>query len=289
MFPYYGLRLGLFIASYVPRSVGYAICAVLGRLFWIFNREGRGEVERSLRNVLGSDASDAEMRRISREVFLNLTVDYYDLLLLKASTWPQIESLVHAECLDRITRERDERGRGMIVVFFHMSGFNLVSQAARMGPWKAWVVAESLQPPRLRRLVNSMRSAQGVPLIEVDLRGTRNMLRALRRNEVLVIAGDRDVTGTGVPVSFLGRVATLPTGAAVLALRTGATILPVLSCRLPDKSVHLRIVEPIVCPETGVFDTDVRNITQSIARVFEDHVSHYPDQWVVSQFRWSYE
>ena len=54
----------------------------------------------------------------------------------------------------------------------------------------------------------------------------REVMAALKRNDVVCLLCDRDIQRTGVEVEFFGETTTMPAGPATLALRTGAPILP---------------------------------------------------------------
>lgn len=285
MLTYYSLRLSLLISPFLSRRAAYRICTALGHIFFVFNASARRSIESNMRHLLGAQASELCVRRATRRVFVNLTKDYYDLLLLAPYSADHGFPLVYPEGLERIHAAR-RVGKGVIIVFFHTSGFNLAGQVAVMEGWRPWVVAEPLRPERMRRLVNRLRSSLGVRLISADRGGVRKILRALRANEVVVLAGDRDLTGTGVPVEFFGAQAILPAGAATLALRTGAVILPVLNYRLPGDKVYVRVLDPIERRDTGHFDMDVQAITQRIARVYENRLESHPEEWMVVQPVW---
>lgn len=285
MLTFYVLRLFYYVAQRVSRPVGYRICTGLGYSFYMINRDARAQIKENMWRVLGPRATPPRVNRAVRNVFLHITKDYYDLLLLATAKPQEVLGLVDAVDLNRIDEAR-EHGRGVIAVFYHMAGFNLVSQASILGGWRAWVVAEPLQPVRMRHFVDRLRSALGVQLLPADLSGARRILRALRSNDVVVLAGDRDVTGNGVPVEFLGHAAMLPSGAAALSLRTGAKIVPVLSVRLPDNSVRLNLLPPVEFHASGDYDRDVIAFTQQVACAFEEHVRRHPDQWVIGQPIW---
>ena len=63
-----------------------------------------------------------------------------------------------------------------------------------------------------------------------------------------MIAIDRDLLGTGEPLPFCGRQASIPLGAVEIAARTGASILPVCLLREPDDSYLARAFAPIWIP-----------------------------------------
>ena len=283
---YYSFRLGLILARILSRPVAYQVCTVLGYLFYIFNRPARRSVEINMRHALRPHLTPLRHRNAVRRVFINLTKDYYDLVLLGCSEPQEILELVEASGLERL-REQHASGRGVLAVFFHTAGFNLAAQLALTEDLRACIVAEPLKLRRMRVLVNSLRSSLGVKLIPADRSGVRQIVRVLRSRGTVVLAGDRDVTGTGVPVRLFGACATLPAAAAALALRTHAAVVPVHICRLPDNRVSLRIGESIATEDTGDFDADVRRITQELAFAFERELRTHPHQWVMVQPAWT--
>src|SRR4030095_11386461 len=92
-------------------------------------------------------------------------------------------------------------------------------------------VVEQLQPPALHQLVADLRGGFGVRVITVGRESLRQMIAALRRNELVGIASDRDVAGTGRWRPFFGVTTRVSTAGATLALRTNATVLPAFAYR----------------------------------------------------------
>ncbi|MDQ3855428.1 MAG: hypothetical protein M3281_03435 [Chloroflexota bacterium] len=283
---YYAFRLALILARFLPRRVAYGICTLLGHLLFSFNRPAREVIELNMRRALGRRLTPHRLRSSVRRVFINLAKDYYELVLLSRVSREEVLELIDAEGLERI-HEALKAGKGVLVVFFHNTGFNLAAQLALLDCWDAWVVAEPLQLRPMRELVMRLRSTLGLKLIPADRTGMRQIVRALRSNCLVVLAGDRDVGGTGVTVQLLGTCARLPAAAAALALRTGATILPTHIYRTPGNRIKLRVGEAAACEDTGDFETDVRRVTQALASEFEAELRRRPDQWVLVSPVWT--
>ncbi len=97
------------------------------------------------------------------------------------------------------------------------------------------------------------------------------------------LVSDRDLVGNGVEVEFFGEKTTLPGGAATLALRTGAPLLPVVVYSGPG-DWHTGVVHPPVdTTRHGSLRDDVTRVTQELARIFEGDIRAHPEQWHLYQ------
>ena len=149
-----------------------------------------------------------------------------------------------------------------------------------MGNWDhagAWLVltgvpfttvAERLKPAELYDLFVAFREGLGFEVLAAsgDERPPFEVLvERLQAGGMLCLLADRDLTPSGVPVTFFGPEATMPAGPAALALRTGAALIPTTLWYEGDA----------VNGAWGALDrgrpsphTDVATMTQDLADVF---------------------
>ncbi len=123
----------------------------------------------------------------------------------------------------------------------------------------------------------------GVPLGEGS---SAVVLNALKEGKVVGLVSDRDLVGNGVEVEFFGERTTLPGGAATLALRTGATLLPAAVYRGPENWHTGVVYPPIDTTRTGSLRKDVTRLTQELATAFEQMIRRHPEQWHLYQPNW---
>lgn len=114
------------------------------------------------------------------------------------------------------------------------------------------------------------------------------MYRCLQDNELLMI----NVDGVGglkgqrlkknyLQIDFLGNKAFIPAGAARLARKTGAPIIPIVCIREPNGRHRITIDNPISMNITENRDYDVQICTQQVLSRMEKYVRMYPDQWLL--------
>jgi KDO2-lipid IV(A) lauroyltransferase len=145
---------------------------------------------------------------------------------------------------------------------------------------------EPFQPAEVFEFFTRQRRALGARLFPSSTMGLRELLLALRRNEVVGLVTDRDVTGTGPLIPFFNALTRFPDGAAALSLRTGAPILIAITIRKRDGRFDAWM-EPLPPPEpTGDSKRDVLELTRAIAGRLEYYVANHPEQWTVFQRRW---
>ena len=107
----------------------------------------------------------------------------------------------------------------------------------------------------------------------------RRCVRGLRGDIQLVLAaGDRILGERGVDVQMFGRRILLPAGPALIAMRTGAAIIPTFTARVPG-GFEIRFCEPILPPMRGSVREKVRYMVERFARDLEAIVRRYPGQW----------
>jgi predicted LPLAT superfamily acyltransferase len=112
------------------------------------------------------------------------------------------------------------------------------------------------------------------------------MLRVLRGNGILGFLIDQDTDVRGVFVDFYGKPAYTPIGAAMLAMDSGAPVLPMFYLKKPDDTYEFVIEKEITLVMTGNRRQDMEENTRRFHEVIEKYIKKYPTQWVWMHNRW---
>ncbi|MBX6390581.1 MAG: phosphatidylinositol mannoside acyltransferase, partial [Frankia sp.] len=178
-------------------------------------------------------------------------------------------------------RDAYATGKGMILALPHMGNWE------QAGAWLVatgvpfTTVAERLRPESLFDRFVAFRQSLGmevIPLTGGAEPPSALLAERLRAGGCLCLLADRDLSERGVPVTFFGAPATMPPGPAALALRTGATLLPV-TLWFEGRLWHGRIHPPIE-------HTDVPTMTQAMADAFAEGIAAHPADWHMLQRVW---
>jgi KDO2-lipid IV(A) lauroyltransferase len=146
-------------------------------------------------------------------------------------------------------------------------------------------VVERIEPPALFDWFVGFRESIGMHIVPLGPHAGREIVAAVRRTDIIALLCDRDIHGTGAEVTFFGERTTLPSGPAVMALRTGAPMLPT-AVYDRGRSHHGLILPPVPAERRGTFREDVARLTQALAERLEELIRRAPDQWHLLQPNW---
>ena len=178
-------------------------------------------------------------------------------------------------------------GHGVILALPHLGGWEYAGAwATQVKGNRLLVVVEPVEPPELFEWFVEVRAAMGMTVVPLGPKAASASLRALRDNWLLALVCDRDLRGDGIAVEFFGETTTMPAGPAMLAIRTGAVIVPVAVYFRPGGGHHAVVRPPIDTTRRGSVRDDVGRITQSLATEFEGLISAEPQQWHLLQPNW---
>jgi KDO2-lipid IV(A) lauroyltransferase len=284
MLMYALLALAAWVAPRLPRNVLAVLGVAAGVAAYAANRGARAAVLRNLA-VVCPTASPPQLRRLAMRTFIHgawADLELFALARTRPEALRDAYSITGWEHLDAALA----RGHGVIMVTAHVGAPSVAGQLVALHGVKANVVVESMRPAALHRLMNGLRGAFGIGTIPLGASTVREVVGALRRNEVVGILADRDVAGSGEVFSFFGRPTRVTTAAATLARRTGAIVVPAITYRSRPFEGYGKIGPPVEVPSTGGAREDVSEGTRRLLARLEEFVRERPEQWVVFTDIW---
>jgi KDO2-lipid IV(A) lauroyltransferase len=147
------------------------------------------------------------------------------------------------------------------------------------------LLARSLDNPYLHRLLEDLRSSTGNHVI-YRKGALRRVLRSLSANQGVAILIDQHIQAPdAVMVNFFDRPASTTLALAILALRTGAPVIPTFAVPLPDGRFLCTYEHP-VAPPLDESPEAIRDFTQRCTDVLEMYVRRHPHLWLWMHRRW---
>jgi lauroyl/myristoyl acyltransferase len=279
--------VGIFIGlafRVLPIKLGYAFAHVVGYIVFRVWDRGRTCLRENLRHVLGSSASREEIDTLAKTALRNYLKYLLDYVCQPRVTPEEVMRRVSFEGWENLGKSL-EGGKGAILVGLHQGYWEITGGAVVLGGHRLNVVVESMPSPRLDRFMQERRRGMWMNVIPME-KGVKEMLRALRRNEHLVLLIDIPNSDGGVEVRFGDALTTMPRGAATLALKTGASVVPIACVRRPDNTLLTFFGECIHFQPSGSLTTDVQALTQAIMNALEPYIMRYPEQYYMFRRMW---
>lgn len=175
-------------------------------------------------------------------------------------------------------------GKGVIVTLPHVGNYDHAAAYFCGKGAKLVTVAERLKPEALFKKFMEYRAAFGMEALPLDARVIPTLTQRLRAGCVVALAADRDLSRSGIDVSFFGGTARMPAGPAVLALKTQAPLLYAM-VSYTELGIHVDF-EVVPIPTDGTESEKIAMIIQSSADLFAKGIAQYPQDWHMMQRIW---
>ena len=240
---------------------------------------------RNLQLALGNERTPQELTRILHEAYRHTCRVFSEIVPLLNQPLSHFNNRIRVEGLDNLTRAHAQ-GHGVIAVSGHYGAFPLLGPAlASQGFTINWLY----RPPKGRttaRIFDQWFARAGCRLI-VDtprhLAGLR-CLQALSGGALVGILIDQHYPA-GIQIPFFGHPAKTGIGAALLATRSQAPLVPMVLRRLPDGGYLLKI-EPALPPPANRSREALTACMTELTRRVEEWIREEPSQWFWIHRRW---
>ena len=271
--------LGLTFA-WLPARLGLWVGSRLGDLAWTaLPRRRTVALENLARAFPGRSAT--ELARISRASFRHLGMNFVESCVFFFRPPARLLSRVSVDGLPNVEAAH-AMGRGILLLGAHFGNWELLAASHALTRFPLSVVVRPLDSPLYDGILERFRTRSGVELI-TKRRALTDIVEALRRGRMVGILLDQNASRReGVFVPFFGIPASTSKGMALIALRTGAPVLPVFIRRRPDGRHVIDAGAPVPVPPDG----DVVAFTRAFNEAIEAAIRQAPEQWFWLHRRW---
>jgi predicted LPLAT superfamily acyltransferase len=175
-----------------------------------------------------------------------------------------------------------EKGKGLVMLSAHMGNWHLAVNFLSNTRTHVHLVMDDARQDEVRRQMDMAKSMSGHLTVHGAEKGAGlvfELSAALRRNEVVIIAGDR--TGKGgrqMEAPFLGKTAFFPTAALLLAEAVGAPVCAALTFREGARKYTCFGVGPLTATGSSRNERIQAMLEEFIGEI-ETYLRRYPTQW----------
>ncbi|MBX2967600.1 MAG: lysophospholipid acyltransferase family protein [Cyclobacteriaceae bacterium] len=279
------VRFMIFISRLFPRKAWLAICGFLGGMAWLFARQSRKLTVRHLTMAYRKEKTEQEIRRMARQVFVMMGKNAGDIIrTFKIHSLEDFDKIRVVHGAD-IAAQAYAKGKGVIFLTAHLGAFEFVATELSFRGYKPLIIGTPLKDKRLTNLLWEQRNKLGASAIERG-KETVRLIKNLKTGGTIAILIDQDTRVKSVFVNFFGIPCATPIGATLLALKTGAAIVPVFYHLREDGMQEANFYPEVELTVTGDEETDMKVNTQRLSDVIEAEIRKHPGQWLWLHERW---
>ncbi|MDP1807164.1 MAG: phosphatidylinositol mannoside acyltransferase [Acidimicrobiales bacterium] len=272
------------LARIAPGPMAGAAARSLGRVAARTDADRRQLVARNLQRADPSLQGPA-LQRAVRQTFESYARYWVESFRLPTTSPEALEAGFTYEGYEHIDAAR-AAGKGAVMALPHLGGWEWAAfWLTRVRGVPVTAVVERLEPDALFEWFVELRESLGMTIVPLGPEAGTATARALRDNNLLALLCDRDIAGNGIEVEFFGERTTLPGGPAVLALRSGAPILPT-AIYFEGSTRHAVVRAPLDTSRQGSLREDIQRVTQDVAHALEELIRVAPEQWHLLQPNW---
>lgn len=255
-------------------------------LGWLAYRIDASHRRTAIQNLAAAfpGRSDVECQALARRVFAHFGSVLLELLRFGRYSPEQMLAAVDVEGEDRV-RAAYQQGRGVFFFTGHFGYWEIHAITHSLVFEPVSVLARPLDNPLLHEMLERTRTVTDNSVIYRQ-GAVRRMLQDLANNKGIAILIDQHLHSPDVVyVDFFQRPAATTSALAALALRTGATLIPVFALPLEGGRYRLIYEHPVPHPDAGSPNA-IRELTQRCTDVLEMYVRRHPEQWLWMHRRW---
>jgi KDO2-lipid IV(A) lauroyltransferase len=271
----------------LPLSGVYLLGRFFASLASIFPGRRKKIALANLRLAFGTRKDEAEINAIYRECLTRTVTSFVE--AMKFCFLPRLVAKERIEIVGKeILDATLEKGKGIIIAGLHLGNFPLLAVKLAMEGYPIKVIIKKPRNRYLAQLYTRMTDSVGVGFIDGGKRkeAAQASLRQLRSGGMVYIVIDQNPPYPDIMVDFFGYAVPSFKGPVVLALRTGATILPAFIVYSNGWRQKIFIEKPFVLETTGDQERDVAYNLARLMKLIEGYIVRYPEQWWWWHRRW---
>jgi Kdo2-lipid IVA lauroyltransferase/acyltransferase len=224
MIEYGALRAVSGLLVVLPHRMALGLAWGPARMAWALNGALRTRTMRRLRQALGGEIPEQNLRRIAWLAFRNLAFTAVEGMRLPGITPAWVARHIDPGPVASVQAELT-KGHGLIVAVPHLGNWELAGTALQSQGVGLIALVRRQRNPLMNAWITRIRLGTGVEAIDTRSRDIGVVAQKLRNErKVLAILPDVRAKAGGVPVTFLGVETEVPGGAAHYARESGVPI-----------------------------------------------------------------
>jgi KDO2-lipid IV(A) lauroyltransferase len=267
----------------LPEKTAYQLANFVAD--YINKRNGKGvkRLRSNYRRVL-PEISESELAALTKSGMRSYLRYWFDTFRLNKWSKSRIIETTYV-IRENLLRDPIASKQGCIVALPHAGNWDHAAAYFCSTGITLTAVVEKLKPEAIFKKFLAYRSSIGIEPISHKEKTIPLLLERLSSGKLVALVADRDMSRSGVEVSFLGGIAKMPAGPATLAIKSGSPLITAYIRYLKD-GIEITFDETVKLPTSGSEAEKIKVVTQSMADNFAKRIKDSPVDWHMLQRIW---
>jgi KDO2-lipid IV(A) lauroyltransferase len=271
------------LIALLPEKSAYQLANFVSDRIYKKNGKGIRRLRSNYARVMPEYAAAKleELTKLGMRSYLRYWFDTFRL-----SRWSKNRIISTTQVIrENLLRDPIQSKQGCIVALPHAGNWDHAAAYFCSTGITLTAVVEKLKPEAIFKKFLAYRESIGIEAISHKEKTIPILTKRLQAGKLIALVADRDMSRNGVEVNFFGKTSKMPSGPAILAIKTGAPLITAY-VRYTLDGIQIIFDETIKPTNSGNEEDQIKIITQSIADNFAKRIKEYPVDWHMLQRIW---
>jgi len=271
------------VIGVLPEKSAYKLANVISDRVYSKNGKGVKRLRSNYRRVM-PNISERQLDEFTKDGMRSYLRYWFDTFRLNKWSKSRIIETTFV-VRENLLRDPIATKQGCIIALPHAGNWDHAAAYFCSTGITLTAVVEKLKPEAIFKKFLAYRQSIGIEAISHKEKTIPILMERLNQGKLIALVADRDMSRNGIEVNFLGGIAKMPAGPAILALKTGAPLVTAY-IRYLEKGIEITFDETIKLPVAGSEEEQIKIVTQSMADNFAKRIKDSPVDWHMLQRIW---
>ena len=271
------------VIGVLPEKSAYKLANLVSDQIFIKNGKGVKRLRSNYKRVM-LNISERELEELTKNGMRSYLRYWFDTFRLNKWSKSRIIETTFV-VRENLLRDPIETKKGCIIALPHAGNWDHAAAYFCSTGIPLTAVVEKLKPEAIFKKFLAYRQSIGIEAISHKEKTIPILMDRLNQGKLIALVADRDMSRNGIEVNFLGGIAKMPAGPAILTIKTGSPLVTAY-IRYLNNGIELTFDETIKLPVAGTEEEQIKIVTQSMADNFAKRIKDSPVDWHMLQRIW---
>ncbi len=271
------------LIALLPEKSAYKLADYVSDRIYKKNGKGIKRLRGNYGRVMPEYSSQKleELTKLGMRSYLRYWFDTFRL-----SKWSKNRIISTTQVIrENLLRDPIQSKQGCIVALPHAGNWDHAAAYFCSTGITLTAVVEKLKPEAIFKKFLAYRQSIGIEAISHKEKTIPILTERLQAGKLIALVADRDMSRNGIEVNFFGKTSKMPSGPAILAIKTGAPLITAY-VRYTPGGIEIIFDETLKPTNSESEEEQIKIITQSMADNFAKRIKENPVDWHMLQRIW---